>query len=464
MIRAAVIPYGNAGIIIADGPRVLAQHAIEVGRLVDRNVERDGPGPSKRREVTPDDAAGAAAIMVAHLTAHGAQRVAVEVPEGDGAAARTAHAIGDALAFLARLAGVAVAFVGVGWRKAPDVPTLARGRDGASVLEQAAALLAFDVTASPEELAAVERAPELHVEPAPTLADLAHVEHVEHVEHGPEAPEELHVEPATSPHVGRLPPGTLTLADLARGAPVDETPTIAGCDTAPAQLAIAIVAGAAAPFRLLFGDTFKIAARAPTDEQACELAAATVHALKAARVKRLVIESVGQVFFPATMPLNAAAAVASDLLRADRMGTVLALLARQAGIEVLRPQPSTVRKAVIGKGNASDDAIAASLAGRFESWPAVSNNHVRDAIAAALYGAMPAAVEPAPVKATRAKGEPRGKAPRKARKRYEEPAAVAAREAERLAREAARQSAGCECNPRAPHRKVCPLYTPRGQG
>jgi hypothetical protein len=502
MIRAAVIPYGNAGIIIADDasspPRVLLEHTFEVGRLVDRNVERDGPGPKKRREVTPEDASSAAAIMVAHLTAHGAQRVAVEVPEGDGAAARTARTIGDALAFRASLAGVAVAFVGVGWRKAPDAPTLARG---ASVLVQAAALLAFDAKASAEELAAVERAPELHVEPALTPAPTAsaapaelHVEpaledilRASQVEPAPPLATMGHVEPATAPHVGRLPPGTLTLADLARGASVDDAPTVAGCDAGPAQLAIGVVAGESAPFHLVASHTFKVIrddapivlsddapadgkarkgrrAAPPTDEETREVAARAVDALKAARVKRLVIETTSHVFFSAGLLLNAAASKATELLLSDRFATVLALLASQAGIEVVRAHPLTIRARTVGKGNASDEEIAARLPPHFDAWPSTSNNHERDGIAAALYGAMPAAVEPVRAKGPRASKGPQERGEKRAvraRQRYEKPEAVAARVAEQAARAAEREAAGCSCA-RGPHRRECPLYKPRG--
>lgn len=62
-------------------------------------------------------------------------------------------------------------------------------------------------------------------------------------------------------------------------------------------------------------------------------------------------------------------------------------------LRVLEVGASTWRKAVVGKGNASDSMVKAAIELVVTDWPKTSRNHVRDAAGCALWGARTVELE-----------------------------------------------------------------------
>lgn len=78
----------------------------------------------------------------------------------------------------------------------------------------------------------------------------------------------------------------------------------------------------------------------------------------------------------------------ANLLDAARIGGELAGIARSFGVEVIETHAQETRRALCGKGNASDKLVADVVRMRIHDWPKRSNCHARDAAIAAMFGAL----------------------------------------------------------------------------
>lgn len=74
-----------------------------------------------------------------------------------------------------------------------------------------------------------------------------------------------------------------------------------------------------------------------------------------------------------------------DLIETARVGGVIAGIAGSLRIEIDTATASEWRRAIVGKGNASDKLIGQVIPRQIKGWPSRSNNHERDAAGVALF-------------------------------------------------------------------------------
>jgi hypothetical protein len=274
----------------------------------------------------------------------------------------------------------------------------------------------------------------------------------------------------------------------------------AGLDPGSAHLSLAIAQGRALPIRHVYAHTFPVGERVPlakpkivtrfgkqveittrhslNSDHVERLAAEVLAVLEAHHVSRLIVEHVDSAHIQ-TDRANAASSIATALIRTTWIETEIASRATAAGIVVERVSAATWRAAVAGRarrGGAGAELIPAAIARGIAGWPAVSDEHERDAAGLCLYPAIMAAREVAsragvaahPTRAGLAASiaaakKPRTRKPTTGKDRSKE------LEAGRAKRAAARIAAGCTCavadtgtralgwGGRGRHRKGCPL-------
>jgi Holliday junction resolvasome RuvABC endonuclease subunit len=99
-------------------------------------------------------------------------------------------------------------------------------------------------------------------------------------------------------------------------------------------------------------------------------------------------EKVRRVFVGPTSSRAETIGRSNHLIATAAVGAAFVGAAQEAGYRVLELPAETIRKQLTGRLSPSDATIKAALGGRVEGLPSRTNNHQRDAVAAALVAAM----------------------------------------------------------------------------
>lgn len=278
---------------------------------------------------------------------------------------------------------------------------------------------------------------------------------------------------------------TETQADLFRatdepaGPPIDIDPAVvAGIDPGSGHVGLCIARGSSWPLAPILVRTYRASTRVPlarprkskrqdgteytvttreslTPERVAEVTAGIVAQLRAHGVSRLAIEHVDLVHMPGDITNAAKDSLAQGLVRSMWIAAEISVAARAAGIEVDMVTVHMARGAVAGrraKGEIGTEHLVRAIGKGFQNWPA-SDGHARDAGILAMWLTRPA--EPAPVAKARArKGTKDPRLPGQ-----KSPGYYAAKEREKATRAALRSEAGCTCanHRRGRHSVGCPL-------
>jgi hypothetical protein len=268
----------------------------------------------------------------------------------------------------------------------------------------------------------------------------------------------------------------------------------AGLDPGSAHVSLVVTQGRALSLTLLFAHTFDLGARVPlakpkivtrygktfevttrhsvTQEHVDKLADEILAVLVRLHVDRLVIEHVDSVHVSAERA-SGASSIATTILRTTWIEREIAVRARLAGIACENVTAATWRAVVAGRspgkrGGAGAELIPAAIAAGIAGWPAVSDEHERDAAGLCIYpvalAEREARVEAARLVVPKRRdlcGAKAARAPRSRKPR--DPAAGPRRASPSDERKAERKrleraAAGCQCGS-GRHRTECPLST-----
>ncbi len=183
-----------------------------------------------------------------------------------------------------------------------------------------------------------------------------------------------------------------------------------------------------------------------TDEELEAIAGRLVAFAQLHGVTRAIVEEATDVHFDPAMGDAAKASMASALVRSGKVGAVVALRLRDAGIVVVRVRHATWAGRIAKSAGVKPKQVKPVIIAAVTGWPAQSNEHERDGGGIAVWDVVVSAEEEAE----------RNAPPRAKRVRAYVPRACGVRRAAEEKR-ATRRAAGCEC--KGTHKLLCPLYS-----
>lgn len=183
-----------------------------------------------------------------------------------------------------------------------------------------------------------------------------------------------------------------------------------------------------------------------TDEELEAIAARLVAFSLSHGVTRAIVEEATDVHFDHAMGDAAKASMASALVRSGKVGAVVSLRLRDAGIVVVRVRHATWAGRIARSAGVKPKEVKPVITAAVTGWPTQSNEHERDAGGCAVWDIVVSAEEEA---------ERNSPTPKRIRA-YVHRGTAASVLAKRAAARAAKVAAGCSCHTR--HARTCPFY------